>query len=211
MKSLQNWNSAALIVVDPQVDLLSPEGGAWDLFGDQVRKRGTVDKMRKLRDAAQQAGVPVFYSRVEITDEEFKSLAPRNGLQQLIGDRGLFREGAGAQFLPELAPTADTILLSPRKGPSSVHSDVADQLRQRGIDTIVVAGMVANLCVESQVRDATDDGFNAIVVGDAIATMNDDVHEATLGNFGLLATEVVTTDEVLASLREEARSAGSPA
>ena len=206
MNSLQDWKSTAVVLVDPQVDLLSPEGAAWDLFGEQVQTRGTIDKMLALRNAAEEAGIPVFYSRVEVTDEESAGLEPRNGLQQLIADRKLFREGAGSRFLPELAPTADTILLSPRKGPSSVHSDVAAQLRQRGIETIVVAGMVANLCVESQVRDATDDGFNAIVVGDAIATLDDAAHEATLANFGLLATEVVSTDEVVRSLREHSPS-----
>lgn len=202
MKTLHNWKSAALLLVDPQVDLLSPEGAAWDLFGEQVTQRGTVGKLRELRDSAEQAGIPVFYSRVELTDQELETCRPNNGLQRLIADRKLFREGAGARFLPELEPTPRSILLSPRKGPSSVHSDVADQLRARNIDTIVVAGMVANLCVESQVRDATDDGFKAIVIGDAIATLNDGAHEATLGNFGLLATEVVSTAEVLDSLQE---------
>ena len=202
MEKLNDWNTAALIVVDPQIDLLSPEGAAWDLFGPQVAERGTVQNLRALRDAAEQAGVPVFYSRVELTDDDFKTRPVRNGLQQLIRDRKLFRAGAGARFLPELEPTDETILLSPRKGPSSVQSDVAEQLRERGIDTIVVAGMVANLCVESQVRDAADDGFDTIVVGDAIATMSDEAHDATLANFGLLATAVVTTEDVVRSLAE---------
>lgn len=200
MNALQNWNNTALILVDPQVDLLSPDGAAWDLFGEQVRKRGTIENMVALRDAAQAAGVPVFYSRVEVTDEQYSAWQARNGLQQLFQDRRLLRAGHGAAFLPELEPTAGTVLLSPRSGPSSVHSDVADQLRERGIETIVVAGMVANLCVESQVRDAVDDGFRAIVVSDAIATLNDAAHEATLANFGLLATGVVATSEAVESL-----------
>ena len=203
MKTLQDWNSAALVIVDPQLDLLSPEGNAWDLFGEQVRKRGTVEKLTTLRDAADRAGVHILYSRIELTDLDYETWQPRNGLHQLLVDKKLFRSGSGARFHPELEPTEGTILLSPRKGPSSTHSDVADQLRRLGIETIVVAGMVANLCVESQVRDATDDGFNAIVVGDAIATLNDAAHEATLANFGLLATEVVSTSEVVRSLNEQ--------
>lgn len=43
MNTQLNWKITALIIVDPQVDLLSPEGAAWDLFGEQVRKRGTVE------------------------------------------------------------------------------------------------------------------------------------------------------------------------
>ena len=200
MKTLQNWQNTALIIVDPQVDLLSPEGAAWDLFGAQVEKRGTVRNLIALRDAAEAAGVPIFYSRIEVTDADYAGWDAKNGIQQLFGERRLLRAGAGAQFLPGLEPTSGTTVLSPRKGPSSVQSDVARQLKSRGITTIVVAGMVANLCVESQVRDAADDGFRPIVVGDAIATVSDEAHEATIGNFGLLASEVVTTADVVASL-----------
>lgn len=196
-----DWNHTALIIVDPQIDVLSSEGAAWDLFGSQVVQRGTVGNLRDLRYAAESAEVPTFYSRIEVTDHDYEAWQPHNGLQQLMGERKLFRKGAGARFLPELEPSAKTVLLSPRKGPSSVHSDVADQLRKRGIQTIVVAGMVANLCVESQVRDATDDGFDAIVVGDAIATIGDEAHEAALANFGLLATHVVSTQDVVRALR----------
>lgn len=201
MKSSMNWNNTALVVVDPQVDVLSSNGAAWDLFGRQVVERRTVQNIRDLRDAAEAAGVPIFYSWIELTDEDYESWSPHNGLQKLIGERRLFCRGEGARFLPELEPTQKTILLAPRKGPSSVQSDVADQLRKRGIGKIVVAGMVANLCVESQVRDATDDGFDAIVVGDAIATTGDDAHESALANFGLLATEVVSTEEAVESLQ----------
>lgn len=143
-----------------------------------------------------------------MTDQDYATWNAHNGLQQLLADRKLFRAGAGARFLPELEPTASTILLSPRKGPSSVHSDVVQQLRSRGISTIVVAGMVGNLCVESQVRDATDDGFDALVVGDAIATLNNEAHEATLANFSLLATEVVSTEEMVRTLEQEAARRG---
>ena len=203
MKTLQNWDNAALIIVDPQVDLLSPDGAAWDLFGEQVEKRRTVENLIALRDAAEAAGVPIFYSRIEVTDADYENWDARNGIQELFGKRRLMRAGAGAHFLPGLEPTTSTTVLSPRKGPSSVQSDVAEQLRNRGITTIVVAGMVANLCVESQVRDAADDGFRPIVVGDAIATVSDEAHEATLGNFGLLASEVVNTEDVVASLATE--------
>jgi len=196
------WDRTALIIVDPQVDVLSPEGAAWDLFGEQVSERGTVAKLRTLRDAAEAAGVPSFYSRIEVTESDYENWQPHNGLQSLMGERKLFLKGAGSRFPAELEPSEKTILLSPRKGPSSVQSDVAVQLRSRGVDTIVVAGMVANLCVESQVRDATDDGFNAIVVGDAVATTGDGAHEATMANFGLLATDVVSTEELVESLRE---------
>jgi nicotinamidase-related amidase len=180
--------------------VLSPAGGAWDLFGEQVEKRGIVSKLDALRKAAERAGVPVFYSRVEIDEGDYGTRPARNGIQALIADRKLFRAGAGARWLPELEPTAATIVLSPRSGPSSTHTNVVEELRKLDVETIVVAGMVANLCVEAQVREATEDDFNVVVAGDAIATTTDEALEGALGNFGLLATEVASTQEIIDSL-----------
>ena len=57
-----DWTKTALVIIDPQVDVLDPEGAFWDLVGDQVSRFGTVEKLVALRDAAEKAGVAVFYS-----------------------------------------------------------------------------------------------------------------------------------------------------
>lgn len=189
-----------LLIVDPQVDLLSPDGGAWDLFGPQVTSLSIVPRLAALREAAERAGVTVFYSRVEVPAEAYDDWKPRNGLQTLFGERRLMKRGGGAAFMPELAPTDNTVLLSPRLGPSSLGTDLRRQLDGRGIDTVLVAGMVANLCVESHVRELTEHGTYAVAIADAMGTTSDEALEATVANFGLFATEVVGTDEVLAGL-----------
>ena len=196
-----DWTKTALVIIDPQVDVLDPEGAFWDLVGEQVSRFGTVEKLMALRDAAEQAGVAVFYSWLQVKDEDYAALEPKNGLQQLMADRKTFLPDGGGRFVPQLEPTSSTILLKPRQGPSAVASDLMDHLRERGIETIVVAGMIANLCVESHVRDVTDAGFGAIVVGDAIATTDDAALAGSLANFGLLASGVAETSQVVESLR----------
>lgn len=200
MNTPLNLSSTALVIVDPQIDVLSPEGLAWDLVGEQVTENRVLERLVALRAAARDAGIPVFYSHLEIAESDYASFSSRNGLQALMAERKMMLPGKGARFVPELEPTSDTILLSPRKGPSAVHSDLFVQLQRRGIRTIILAGMIANLCVESHVRDATEMGFEAIVVGDAIATTGADAYAATLANFGLLATEVVDASAIPAAL-----------
>lgn len=199
MNTTIDLSSTALVLVDPQIDVLSPEGVAWDLIGEQVTENKVIERMVALRDAAREAGIPVFYSRLELAETDYASFRSNNGLQALMAERKMMLPGKGARFVPELEPTPDTILLAPRKGPSAVHSDLFVQLQRRGIDTIILAGMIANLCVESHVRDATEVGIQAIVVGDAIATTSAEAYTATLANFGLLATEVVETSAVPAA------------
>lgn len=204
MDTILDTARTALLVIDPQKDLLDPSGKAWDLFGEQVTKRRTVERLRRLRDGAEAVGMPIFYSRIGVPS--YEGWDARSGIRALMEQRGLFLEGEGDRIIDELAPTPNTVLLSPRTGPSPVNSDMDDRLRNAGVDTIVVAGMVANLCVETHVRVATDDGFRTVVVGDAVATLSDEAHDATLANFALVATEVVSTDDVLDML-----GAGAPA
>ena len=62
--------------------------------------------------------------------------------------------------------------------------------------------MIANLCIESHVRELTDAGFNAYVVGDSIATTDDAAHDATLAGFGMLATGILDSDTVVESMSQ---------
>ena len=92
-----DWDNTALVIVDAQVDLLDPAGALWDLVGDQVSRFGIVDKLISLRNEAEAAGVPVFYSWLSISDEDYAALRPKNGLQELMAARKVV-----AEALPEV-------------------------------------------------------------------------------------------------------------
>ncbi len=70
---------------------------------------------------------------------------------------------------------------------------------------VILAGMSANLCVESHMRELLERGFEVAVVKDATAGARHpelgDGYQAALINFGYMANEVVTTDEVVSRLK----------
>ncbi len=78
------------------------------------------------------------------------------------------------------------------------------QLRKRGISKVILAGMSANLCVEAHMRELLERGFEVAVVKDATAGARHpdlgDGYQAALINFGYLANEVVTTEEIISRL-----------
>jgi len=74
---------------------------------------------------------------------------------------------------------------------------VNTQLRQRGIDTLVLAGMSANLCVDSHLRDAVENGFEVLAVTDATAAAGEEAPEAALTNYNFIAHETATTDGIV--------------
>jgi len=64
--------------------------------------------------------------------------------------------------------------------------------------------MSANLCVESHLRDAVEHGFDVIVVKDATTGADPEATRAAYTNYGFIANEVVTTDEIVKRLKESA-------
>jgi nicotinamidase-related amidase len=194
IESVQH-RKAALVIVDPQNDLLSSDGAMWDLVGDGVRDSRVVEHLVELRNAARLAEIPIVYSPHEIGRTDHREWRHLNFLDRVLHERRIFdSQSSGTDWFPELEPDADTIVCSPHKTLSGFWtSDIATQLRRRDIQTIVLAGMIANLCVESHLRDAIECGFDVVVVSDATCGTSEDATKASLATFDLLATEVVTT------------------
>lgn len=98
-----------------------------------------------------------------------------------------------------------TVVVSPHKiwGPQT--NDLVLQLRKRGIGKIILAGMLANLCVESHLRELLEQGFEVAVVKDATAAPRHpekgDGYKAAVINFGFLANAVLTTDEAVKAMQ----------
>lgn len=188
----------AVLIIDPQNDFLSEGGVAWPLVGDGVKNTKVVEHLVELRSAAKKAGVPVFYCPHYYNDNEFATWKHLNPIDKMMFDGKMFHIGTwGAEFHPDLVPDDNTFVLAPHKGLSGFWAgDVSIQLRQRDIDTIVLAGMSANLCVESNLRDAVENGFEVLVVKDATTGPGPEATQAAMVNYGLIANEVVTTDEI---------------
>lgn len=117
-------------------------------------------------------------------------------------------ENSGADWLDKYKKYIDgdnVIVTSPHKlyGPES--NDLALQLRKHGFSKVILAGMSANLCTESHMRELVENGFEVSVVKDATAAailpgLNG--YEAALVNFRMIASHVFTTEEVVAEIKK---------
>ena len=115
-------------------------------------------------------------------------------------------DGSGADWLDLYKKDINdgkTVVTSPHKvyGPES--NDLALQLRKRGIDKVILAGMSANLCVESHMRELLENGFEVMVVKDATAAARvpeGDGYKSALVNFRYMANSVKTTAEVVTEI-----------
>lgn len=205
----------ALVVVDPQVDFLSPKGVTWPVVGESVTRNNTVENIGRLFQAAKSADIttlvsPHYYYPY---DHEWDFGGPA---EHLMHDIGMFDrkgpltlegfEGSGADFMEEFKPfiyDGRTIIASPHKVFGPETNDVTLQLRKKGIDQIVLAGMSANLCIESHLREFVEQGFEVAVVKDATAgakVPEGDGYLSALINFRMIANAVWTTDDAVTHL-----------
>lgn len=205
----------AVVVTDPQRDFLSEEGVVWGVVGASVEKNGTVEHLAQLMAAAHASGTPVFISPHYYYPHDHQWNFG-GALERMMHAVGMFdREGqltsaglpgSGADWhepLKALIERDDVIVASPHKvyGPES--NDLVLQLRKRGVDKVILAGMSANLCVEAHLRELTEQGFEVAVVKDATAGAQlpgGDFYEAALLNFRMIASAVLTTEEAVATL-----------
>ena len=121
-------------------------------------------------------------------------------------------EGSGADWLErykKYIQDGETVVVSPHKVYGPETNDLVLQLRKRGIDRIILAGMSANLCTESHMRELIEQGFDVTVVSDATAAATTpelgDGMSAALINFNFIANAVLSTDEAVAEMTIPAR------
>ncbi|AVH57254.1 MULTISPECIES: cysteine hydrolase [Streptomyces] len=207
----------ALVVTDPQIDFLSPAGATWEVFGGSVTDNDTVLHIGQLLEAAKAADITVAISPHYYypSDDAWQFGGP---LEQYMHAVGMFKRPgpltldgfalSGADFLPayrEHILDGRTIVTSPHKifGPES--NDLVLQLRKHGVSQVILAGMAANLCVESHLRELIEQGFEVVVVRDATAGARlpeGDGYLSALVNYRYLASATWTTAEAVAALRE---------
>ena len=197
----------AMFVTDPQNDFLSEKSPAWGLVGPTVIKHKVVEKEKTLKTLAKKLGIPVFYSTHMYTPKDFENWKSLNGIDKVMFENKMFAQGTwGIDYHPDLKPDSNTIVMNPHKGLSNFWTgDAALQLRQYGVETIILYGMSANMCVESHARDAIENGFDVIIIADATAAAGDAAYEAALTNYEFLAHEVVTTDQIIKRLKKAKR------
>lgn len=104
----------------------------------------------------------------------------------------------GSDFVAELEPQESDIILVKRTVGAFYGTGLAERLRERGVDTVVMAGLATTMGVESTARAAADHGFQVLFAADAMSGMTAAEHDhaltAVLPRFG----EVLTTEDLLA-------------
>jgi ureidoacrylate peracid hydrolase len=185
---------AALLIIDVQNYCASAKPGQSEYFRQSL-KDVVLPNIRRLQSACRPAGIEILYSVIENMTRDGRD----RSLDYKISGIDVPRGSWDAQVLDEIAPAEDEMIFRKTSSSVFISTNVDYVLRNLGIRSLIVAGLVTDQCVESAVRDACDLGYLVTLVTDACTTGTAERHEQSLiGIRGYCRQR--TTDELLAEI-----------
>jgi nicotinamidase-related amidase len=182
--SLKDWIQparTALLLVDMQVDFAAPDGAMGRSGMDLSMAQAAIRNAAMLADAARAAGVPCLFARLitRQSDETdlWREWKKRRGTEDEVP---LCREGTrGAEFVgPQ--PRAGEAVFSKNRYDAFSGTGLDARLREIKRDTLVIAGLTTECCVDSTVRAAFEWDYHVFIAADAVAAYEKDLHDGAL-------------------------------
>jgi len=191
--SIQN---SALILVDCENDFLSDNGKLFSAVKPSLESNNVISNLNTILDASHEAGIPVIFTSMvfepgypEIGEEPY-------GIMTAIRDSGAFIKGTwGAEIAEALHFDSEDTVIEKSQMCAFKKTNLKQLLEQQGIKTLFFGGLVTDLCLETSIRSAYDQGFEAYALTDCMAALNPDVHESTVvENFPLFSKPILHDD-----------------
>jgi nicotinamidase-related amidase len=207
--------STALMIIDMQyVDADRHHG-----LGLDGQKRGWTDAMeyyfsrletlvipniKSLLGACRDAGIQVVHVRVMNLAGDSSDTSWRYRMFGIFVPPG----SKDAEIIPELTPVPGEVVLNKTTSSVFMSTNADFVLRNMGVDTIIMTGVVTNNCVESSTRNATDIGYRVLLVDDACAAWTQEGHDYCLRHLDRNFAIVKTTEQVLEEIAAVSRKPG---
>lgn len=187
--------SAAVLVIDVQNDFCHPQGAMAALGADVSVNAALVGPLTAFLETARSAGSRIVFVRLA-HDDEHRPVAARG-----VPPEGVCVEGSwGAEIVQEVAVEPGDLVVTKARYSAFLGTDLEQSLRDVGVETLVVVGTTANVCVDTTVRDAAQRGFAVRVLSDLVGYVRRDLAEPALYNLGLYFAEVTSSAGVAADL-----------
>jgi nicotinamidase-related amidase len=178
----------ALLVMDYQAGIL----------GRLSEPEALLERAAKAIATTRRHGGQVSYVRVAFEDADHASIPPTSmmGARVAAAGRELHSDSPATAVHERVAPAAGDIVVRKTRVGAFSTTDLDQQLRGRGIDTLILAGVSTSGCVLSTVRDAHDRDYRVFVLTDACADPDPAVHEFLIEKIFPRQAHVITIAEL---------------
>ena len=180
--------TTALVIIDMQRDFVEPGGFGETLGNDVSLLQSVVPPLKKVLATAREIGMTVIHTREghvpDLSDCPPAKLT-RGEPSLRIGDPGpkgriLIRGEYGHDIIDDLAPVAGELVID-KPGKGSFHGTTfGDELKARGITSLIVTGVTTEVCVHTTVREANDRGYECLVLSDCTGSYFPEFQKAGL-------------------------------
>jgi nicotinamidase-related amidase len=212
----------ALVLADMQNEFLEEkkEGTYYALIEDSLKKRNVIPNLEELLKTAQALGYFIIHSPHWYYPTDLQWTVPKTAIADYLVSIGFvgrkdpvdlegFKGSRADYYEPFKKYLMDgrTCNCSPHKVFGCESNDVIKQLRMRKVEKVIMAGPVANICLESHMRDIIEAGIEVAMVRDAVAAgVNDegDAYQAAMVNWRFMANAVWTTKEAVERMKAAA-------
>lgn len=197
----------ALVVVDMQNAFMLP-GVAHSpcLMAQEI-----VPNINVLARAVRDTGGTVVWIQTAYTDETLQSWSTLYGM---LGPKGTEKRAKalavgskGYELWPELEVKPEDMIVEKNRYSAFIQgsSNLAEALRGRGLDTLLITGTVTNVCCESTARDAMMLNFKTVMITDGNAAVTDELHNAALIAFYTTFGDIMSTEFAVDCLKRNAQ------
>lgn len=197
-----------LLLVDTFNDFLSQGGKLWTRVRPVADAVDLLNHLRTLLATARRAGMTVLYvPHRRWREGDFDRWKHPTPWQLQIDREGLFAYGTwGGDWHPDLAPQPGDVIVQEHWGQDGFcNTDLNLQLRQRGIESIILAGVALDSCVAATARSGTELGYHVTLVRDATVSLSQETLIAGHDADGpQIAHAILSTDELTAVLAARA-------
>lgn len=211
-----DWSRAALAIIDMQNYGCNPEAGVAQMLSLRYPDIASyyvprltetaIPNAQKLIAAFRRARRDVVYTRHGPLLPDGRDMILRRQRRDAdsvtttntptLWTKGSFEH----EVIEPLKPAPGELVVDKNSSSAFNSTGIEWLLRNMGVETLVVAGMATDMCVETTSRDAADRGFNVIIAEDASATFFDAHHRAALSGFARVFGQVWKTDDIVAAL-----------
>jgi nicotinamidase-related amidase len=181
--------NAAFVVIDMQADFCGVGGLSTVSGTDLQMMREPIQPIARALQAARAFGMPVIYTREGHRPDGSDLTAVKRFRSRLggagVGDpsplgRILIRGEPGHAIIPELAPEPDDIIIDKVGSGCFYSTEMEHLLRNRGIRNLIFVGVTTECCVHTSIREASDRGFDNLLLSDCTAAVTRELKQAAI-------------------------------
>jgi ureidoacrylate peracid hydrolase len=199
-----NPQTTALVVIDLQLAYMHESGG----YVECAAARDIVPDVNRLAAALRDAGGLVAWvqNTHDASCERDWTVQQRMNTPESTARRSaaLTFGAKGHALWPTLDVRLRDEIVLKRRYSAFIHGtcDLESILRARGIDTILIAGTLTNVCCDSSARDAMMLDFRTVMVSDGCAGVTQEEHDGALAAFYATFGDVMDTDFIIDRLAQ---------